>query len=58
MSEAKALQLKTEGNRCFQQGDYVGAEGFYSKAYAFPFPSPFFFLHISVWTIFASSHDF
>ncbi|ROT42938.1 E3 ubiquitin-protein ligase [Sodiomyces alkalinus F11] len=32
MSEAKALQLKAEGNRCFQQGDYVGAEGFYSKA--------------------------
>ncbi|KAL2760135.1 hypothetical protein ACRALDRAFT_1067238 [Sodiomyces alcalophilus JCM 7366] len=36
MSEAKSQQLKTEGNRCFQQGDYVGAEGFYSKAYGRP----------------------
>lgn len=32
MSETKALALKQEGNSCFKQGDYVGAEGFYSKA--------------------------
>ncbi|KAK7403089.1 hypothetical protein QQX98_011154 [Neonectria punicea] len=29
---AKSLQLKEEGNRCFQAGDYVGADSLYSKA--------------------------
>ena len=46
---AKPAQLKEEGNRRFQAGDYVMAEALYSQAYAtlpppFPFPlslSPF-----------------
>ncbi|KAL2022885.1 hypothetical protein VTK56DRAFT_4416 [Thermocarpiscus australiensis] len=29
---SKSLQLKEEGNRCFQAGDYVTAEALYSKA--------------------------
>ncbi|QPH17911.1 hypothetical protein C2857_002830 [Epichloe festucae Fl1] len=29
---SRSLQLKQEGNRHFQNGDYVGAEGLYSKA--------------------------
>ncbi|CAM1511746.1 Fc.00g092590.m01.CDS01 [Cosmosporella sp. VM-42] len=29
---SKSLQLKEEGNRCFQSGDYVGADSLYSKA--------------------------
>ncbi|KAL7792026.1 hypothetical protein V8C37DRAFT_381380 [Trichoderma ceciliae] len=29
---SKALQLKEEGNRHFQAGDYIGADGLYSKA--------------------------
>ncbi|KAI5463718.1 hypothetical protein BGZ63DRAFT_197986 [Mariannaea sp. PMI_226] len=29
---SKSLQLKEEGNRCFQAGDYVGADSLYSKA--------------------------
>jgi hypothetical protein len=32
MSSAKAVQLKEEGNKYFQAGDYIGAEGLYSKA--------------------------
>lgn len=33
---AKAMLLKEEGNRHFQHGDFVGAEGLYSQAYADP----------------------
>ncbi|EXA48114.1 STIP1 likey and U-box containing protein 1 [Fusarium oxysporum f. sp. raphani 54005] len=29
---SKSLQLKNEGNKCFQAGDYVGADSLYSKA--------------------------
>ncbi|KAF7546811.1 hypothetical protein G7Z17_g8170 [Cylindrodendrum hubeiense] len=29
---SRSLQLKEEGNRCFQAGDYVGADSLYSKA--------------------------
>ncbi|KAH7198196.1 uncharacterized protein B0J16DRAFT_330001 [Fusarium flagelliforme] len=29
---SKSLQLKEEGNKCFIQGDYVGADSLYSKA--------------------------
>lgn len=29
----RALQLKDEGNRHFQKGDYAGAESLYSQAY-------------------------
>lgn len=29
---SKSLQLKEEGNRHFQTGDYVGADSLYSKA--------------------------
>ncbi|KAL7911679.1 hypothetical protein GGI35DRAFT_443344 [Trichoderma velutinum] len=29
---SKSLQLKEEGNRHFQAGDYIGADGLYSKA--------------------------
>ncbi|OLN97984.1 STIP1 homology and U box-containing protein 1 [Colletotrichum chlorophyti] len=29
---SRSIQLKEEGNRYFQQGDYAGAEGLYSKA--------------------------
>jgi hypothetical protein len=36
MSSIRALQLKDEGNRFFQQGDFVSAEGLYSKAYVVP----------------------
>jgi len=32
MSSTKAVQLKEEGNKYFQAGDYIGAEGLYSKA--------------------------
>ncbi|EFX06056.1 u-box domain protein [Grosmannia clavigera kw1407] len=32
MSSAKALSLKEEGNRHFQEGDYAGADALYSKA--------------------------
>ncbi len=28
----KSIQLKEEGNRHFQAGDFAGAEGLYSKA--------------------------
>ncbi|KAM0286517.1 hypothetical protein ACHAQH_000945 [Verticillium albo-atrum] len=31
MSESRAIQLKEEGNRHFQKGDYINAEGCYSK---------------------------
>jgi hypothetical protein len=31
---AKSLQLKDEGNRRFQAGDFVMAEALYSQAYA------------------------
>ncbi|KAG4441746.1 hypothetical protein IFR05_002737 [Cadophora sp. M221] len=30
--QAKALEYKESGNKCFQAGDYVGAEALYSKA--------------------------
>lgn len=33
---AKSMLLKEEGNRHFQTGDYAGADGLYSKAYAAP----------------------
>jgi len=33
MDMAKSLQLKEEGNRRFQAGDYVKAEALYSQAY-------------------------
>lgn len=36
-----AIQLKDQGNRHFQAGDYVGAEGLYSKACARPLFRPF-----------------
>lgn len=36
MSETRALQLKEEGNRYFQQRDYISAESLYSKAYVPP----------------------
>ena len=29
---SRAVQLKEEGNRHFREGDFHGAEGFYSKA--------------------------
>lgn len=29
---AKALEYKERGNKCFQSGDYIGAEALYSKA--------------------------
>lgn len=29
---SRSIQLKEEGNRHFQQGDYAGAEALYSKA--------------------------
>ncbi|KAM0563425.1 hypothetical protein ACHAPJ_001146 [Fusarium lateritium] len=29
---SRSLQLKEEGNKCFQSGDYVGADSLYSKA--------------------------
>lgn len=35
---SRSLELKEEGNRHFQAGDYVGAESLYSKAYV---PRPF-----------------
>lgn len=34
---SRSLELKEEGNRHFQDGDYVGAESLYSKAYAHRF---------------------
>lgn len=37
---AKALECKEKGNKCFQAGDYVGAEALYSKAHGSPFPPP------------------
>ena len=30
---AKALEYKEKGNKCFQAGDYAGAEELYSQAY-------------------------
>lgn len=33
---SRSLELKQEGNRHFQNGDYIGAEGLYSKAYVPP----------------------
>lgn len=30
---AKALECKERGNRCFQAGDWAGAEKLYSEAY-------------------------
>jgi hypothetical protein len=30
---AKALECKEKGNKCFQAGDYIGAEMLYSKAF-------------------------
>lgn len=32
MAEARAIELKSEGNKCFHDGDYVGAEALYTKA--------------------------
>jgi STIP1 family protein 1 len=29
---SKSMQLKEEGNKCFQAGDYAGADSLYSKA--------------------------
>lgn len=29
---SKSLQLKEEGNKHFQAGDYIGADSLYSKA--------------------------
>jgi hypothetical protein len=29
-----ALSFKDKGNKCFQAGDYVGAEALYTKGYA------------------------
>jgi STIP1 family protein 1 len=33
---AKALECKEKGNKCFQAGDYIGAEALYSKAWVPP----------------------
>lgn len=32
MASGRAILLKEDGNKCFQQADYVGAEALYSKA--------------------------
>lgn len=41
---AKALECKEKGNKCFQAGDYHGAEELYSKAqvprFRFPLCAP------------------
>jgi STIP1 family protein 1 len=31
---SKALAFKEQGNKCFQAGDFAGAEGLYTKGYA------------------------
>lgn len=33
---SRSLELKEEGNRHFQSGDFVGADSLYSKAYDTP----------------------
>ena len=38
MEAARALLLKEEGNRHFGDGDYIGAEALYSKAYVLLLP--------------------
>jgi hypothetical protein len=37
---AKALEYKEKGNKCFQAGDYAGAEELYSQAYVPPPSTP------------------
>jgi hypothetical protein len=37
---AKALEFKEKGNKCFQAGDYHGAEELYSKAHVPLFHPP------------------
>jgi len=37
---AKALEYKEKGNKCFQAGDYAGAEELYSQAYVLPPSTP------------------
>lgn len=32
----KSIELKEQGNRRFQNGDFVGADSLYSKAYVSP----------------------
>jgi hypothetical protein len=36
IDRGKSLLLKDQGNKCFQAGDYAGAEALYTKAYVTP----------------------